>query len=153
MDRRTDFPHHTGIPLEDIKDIICDTLLRAVETGDRFDPARAALLTWLNTLPHYEALDFLCRHPRTISLDQLAPDIAMAGSEQREDDRGPSPQLAQALRPLPPQRTRVLLMYYLERCSAVEIADGLQISTAAVKAHLSHARNDLRLALLGEQGL
>ncbi len=140
-----------GIPEEDIKDIVCDTLIRAVETGDRFDRRRARLLTWLNTLAHYEALDFLRRHPRTISLDQLVSDIPVVAPEQTEGDHEPGPQLMRALRRLPQRRSRVLLMYYFERYSTAEIAGQLHISTAAVKSHLSHARSDLRLALAGER--
>ncbi len=47
---------------EDIKDIVRDGLIRALRTGDRFDPDVATITTWLNTLVHYEALEFLRRN-------------------------------------------------------------------------------------------
>lgn len=132
---------------EDIKDIVRDGLIRALRTGDRFDPGIAQITIWLNTLVHYEALEFLRRNLAVMPLEfvkqsELKPQHANHVAQQQ-----PSPTIEHILQHLPKRRAAILRMHYYEGRSYAEIAQMLKITQAAVKSHLSHARSDIRKEL------
>ncbi len=135
---------------EDIKDIVRDGLIRALRTGHRFDPDRAQITTWLNTLTHYEALDFLRRNLAAVSLEVVPQREPTPQQESQVEEQEPSALIARILEQLPTQRAAILRMHYYEGRSHAEIAQLLQISPGAVKSHLSHARSDIRRELAGE---
>ncbi len=132
---------------EDIKDIVRDGLIRALRTGDRFDPGVAKITTWLNTLVHYEALEFLRRNLGVMSLECVNQGEIKSPHQHRAADQRPSPAIEHILQRLPKQRATILRMHYYEGRSYEEIARLLEITQATVKSHLSNARNDIRKEL------
>jgi RNA polymerase sigma-70 factor, ECF subfamily len=138
------------ISIEDIKDIVRDGLIRAFLAGDRFDPQRAKLTTWLNMHVHYQALDFLRRNMNATTLEHTPEATLKEERAVGEAIEEPTSRIAHILQRLPSRRARVLVLHYYELYSSAEIARLLHISPDTVKAHLSNGRSDLRRELAEE---
>ncbi len=137
------------IAREDLQDIVSDTLIRAWQTGERFDPHAATLATWLTTLAHYEALSFLRTHTNLIDPTARAALVeqCVAELDQHVEDQGPSAQMAQLLEALPAQQAVMLRQHYYEGYPYDEIARLHQVREVTVKSQLSRARSTLRTRL------
>lgn len=137
------------IAKEDLRDIAAETLLRAFQTGRRYDRQRTRLITWLSVIGHYLALQFLRKHRflNERTLDQVADCMAeqieaQDGTPQASEQ--PSPAIEALLQRLSPRRARVIRMHYYDGLSIEQIADLLNISPGGVRSHLSRAHKDLR---------
>ena len=128
-----------------------DCLLRAWRALPRYEPAKAALSTWLYAIARNRCLTLLAaRHGHTQSLSQpeveaeanliAAPVASGPGSDATETVR----QLVDAL-PETPRRC-VTLFYYEER-SVAEVAGMLGLPEGTVKTHLHRGRAALLKAL------
>lgn len=140
----------TMIDHEDLKDIVRDALLRALRTGERFDPQTALLTTWLNTLAHYEALSFLRTHTNLIAQTirvELVDQSVGERAQQHGDDQAPSGMMQQVLQELPAQQATMVRQHYYEARSYTEIAQLHHVHEATVKSQLSRARSSLRKRL------
>ena len=141
------------IAADDRQDIVADALLHAYETGQRFDPARSSIKTWMIMLAVYQAREFLRRHDaRSIPLDLVDP-VVLPTEHAVPAAPHPGVTLQRLLAQLPARRAHILELYYYEEQPMTEIAARLHISVAAVKSHLSHARSDLRRELEADLAL
>ncbi|MDQ3035668.1 MAG: sigma-70 family RNA polymerase sigma factor [Myxococcota bacterium] len=156
-----------GSPV-DADDAVQETMVRAWRALDRFD-GRASLRTWLYRIATNVCLDALAARgrrarpmeegpagtiedelvarPRTHWLEPV-PDARVLSAEgdpselaiQRESIRLA---FVAALQHLPPKQRAVLLLSEVLGWSAAEIADGLELSVAAVNSALQRARATL----------
>lgn len=154
--------------ITDAEDAVQETMLRAWRARDRFD-GRSALATWLHRIATNVCLDALAdRAPRVLPTDEgprgsltselrkqprthwlePIPDLASmpADSDPHEDAvMRESIRLAfvAALQHLPPRQRAALLLTQVLNWSAAEVAESLDMSTAAVNSALQRARATL----------
>jgi RNA polymerase sigma-70 factor (ECF subfamily) len=154
----------------DADDAVQETLVRAWRSADRFD-GRSSLRTWLYRIATHVCLDTLasrarralpfeeqsvgqvgdelCTRPRTHWLEP-APDARVLPLPSSAD---PAEQLrlresirlafVAALQHLPPKQRACLLLSEVLGWSAAEVAEGLDLSVAAVNSALQRARATL----------
>lgn len=152
----------------DADDAVQETIIRAWRSLEKFDE-RASLRTWLYRIATNVCLDELAdrsrrfrpmeegppgmredpfvQHPRTHWLEPIADARAIPA------DSDPSEQMllrqsirlafVAALQHLPPRQRAVLLLVEVLGWSAVEVADSLEMSVAAVNSALQRARATL----------
>ncbi|MGV9394145.1 sigma-70 family RNA polymerase sigma factor [Streptomyces olivaceus] len=80
----------------------------------------------------------MARTVPTYTFDDSPDEVALADLVERRTT------LLQALRELPPTRRRIVVAYYIQDFTTAEIATSLGITPSTVRAHLVHARRDLR---------
>jgi RNA polymerase sigma-70 factor (ECF subfamily) len=148
-----------GSPFE-AEDAVQETLLRAWQHGDRFDPAKGSLRTWVYRIATNVCLDML-RSARRRGLETAGPPGEM-GSPLPEDAwvlpmrddpaevaaRRDTVRLAfvAALQHLPPRQRAVLILRDVLCWRADEVAALLDVSVAAVTSALQRAREGIRRA-------
>ena len=152
----------------DAEDAVQETMLRAWKALDRFD-GRSALRTWLyriatnvcldalndrpsrvlamDTSPLGTVDDDLVTKPRTHWLEPI-PDARALPADGDPEERAvlrESIRLAfvAALQHLPPRQRAVLLLTQVLNWSAAEVAEGLDMTVAAVNSALQRARATL----------
>jgi RNA polymerase sigma-70 factor, ECF subfamily len=156
-------------------DAVQETMLRAWRSLDRFEE-RASLRTWLYRIATRVCLDVLADRSRRARPMELGPVgtvddelIALPASRWIEPipdaqalpaDADPSELVVlrqsirlafvAALQHLPPRQRAVLLLTNVLGWSAVEVADGLDMSVAAVNSALQRARATLASRDLSE---
>jgi RNA polymerase sigma-70 factor (ECF subfamily) len=132
-------------------DLLQDVFLRLFRFADRIDPGRP-LEPWLYRMTANLSYTWVKRHQRWI---RPLEDIAewLAGSKKQ------SPQYAaesveeaqrvqQAIASLPIGQRVVVVLYYLNNLSLIEIAEILSIPEGTVKSRLHYGREALRKQLL-----
>jgi RNA polymerase sigma-70 factor (ECF subfamily) len=149
------------------EDLVQETLLRAWKARDRYDGARASLRTWLYRIATnacLSALESRQRRPLPSGLGApstdpeapLVPDFAVPwlqplpggylGAEKLDPQERAVERdsvrlaLVAAMQLLPPRQRAVLLLRDVLGFSAVEVAEQLDASTAAVNSALQRAR-------------
>jgi RNA polymerase sigma factor (sigma-70 family) len=139
------------------EDVAQEVLLRAWRHAQAYDPRRGSVATWVLSISRNLAIDTL-RVRRTQPADPETVAALLAGSsEGPADDTILDPQTAsdvrQALRDLPTDQRRALMLAAFAGHSAAEIAgiEGIPIGTA--KTRVRTAMHKLRAALseIGDQ--
>jgi RNA polymerase sigma-70 factor (ECF subfamily) len=145
---------------EAAEDVVAETFLIAYAQRDRFDPARASLLTWLYGI----ATNVARRHRRAESrrlstYARAAEALVEAGARAEEgladraadraDARLARGRMARALARLPSRQREVILLYAVAELEYAEIAAALDIPIGTVQSALHRARTKLRVALGG----
>ena len=157
--------------VHDAEDLLQETLLRAWQAYDRYDPSRSGLRTWLYRIATNSCLTALkqrSRRPLPSGLGgptddpeqslirgeevpwlQPIPDAMLGDPADVQLSRG-SLRLAfvAAMQFLPARQRAVLILREVLQWPASEVAVALDMSTAAVNAALQRARSKL-----GEAGL
>ena len=139
-------------------DLAQETFLKMMRALPRYEP-RARFSTWLYTIAHHLALDYLRRHrtrqARTDSLD----DPYRAGAEPATDarltsdaalDRVAREDVRRALGSLSPEHRAAMLLHYSESLCYKEIAEavGCTVGTVGSRLHYAvrHVRRELGLS-------
>lgn len=150
----------TGRP-EDAQDLTQEIFVKAYRNLGGYDPARAALGTWITTIARHAVVDFFRRtksHRRTASLDDLL-DEDSGGTSLQVRDEGPQPDASLAARDtqravqtaiqqLRPELREVVILRDLQDLDYSEIAALLQIPEGTVKSRISRARAELARILI-----
>lgn len=151
-----DFYHHTytrylayalsfTASRERAQDVVHDTF---IDLYTRWDTIRRPVSYGARTLRH-KLQDQARRMSRTALTPTFFDDARLSEAEPGDAVVLRST-LLDALRTLPPIRRRIVVAYYLQDFTTEEIATTLAITPSTVRAHLVHARRDLR-ALLTDQ--
>jgi RNA polymerase sigma factor (sigma-70 family) len=111
--------------------------------------ASAALASWMFRIVKHECLR---RVRRRFDHDGAAGAVAVAVASAEEEvlERLRAERVAEAIRALPDIQRRVLIMRDVLGYPGRTVAEGLGLSTAAMKSHLHRARTTLRLSLRDE---
>jgi RNA polymerase sigma factor (sigma-70 family) len=132
---------------EDRHDILWNTLLRALDQGDRYDPQVAKVATWLNVLLHYETLNFLrvTKHISPTTLDA----VAHAKADEVEQhlpaaESQPSREMEELLQRLPAKRAQVIRLFFYDGFSYEAIAQQLGVKEVSVRTNVSRGLKQLR---------
>jgi RNA polymerase sigma-70 factor (ECF subfamily) len=131
------------------EDAAQEALLRLWTHAGSYDPAKAALTTWLTRIATNICLDRLRKRQEEQwddSYDQpLPPD-----QEKGLGDRQLAARVDAALRRLPDRQRLALVLCHYENLSMAEAAQAMEISVDAVESLLGRARRGLRQLLASE---
>lgn len=132
---------------QDAEDVVQETLLRAWRRLDGYEP-RAPFASWLYRIATNACLDELKRRPRRPQLVAPYPELALAAEEAPIYDpaaryalrEGLELGLLTAIQQLPGRQRATLILRDVLGWSAVEVAELLESSVAAVNSALQRAR-------------
>lgn len=128
------------------REIVQDTLVRAWQNADRFDPERGSLSTWLFGIARNLTIDAHRRRARRPRAD--VPLSAGDSPAPREIDRALEAwEVADALRALTAEHRAAILEVHYRGSSIQEAADRLDIPAGTVKSRLYYGLRALRLVL------
>lgn len=129
------------------EEVVQDTLLQAWRAGDRYDPDRASLGTWLFTIAHNLVVD---RHRRRAARPRtVGPvDDRDAPLTDGEVDRAIETwQVAEALAGLSDTHREAIVLVHYRGHTVAEAADLLGVPPGTVKSRVFYGLRALRLAL------
>ena len=109
------------------------------------DPARFP--SWIYTIAGRACADHVRGRIRQRALDEKRSEIPVPAEPHANDA---SLDLASAIRSLPEDKRRILILHYREGHSVQEIAGLMNIPAGTVKSRLHTLRNDLRKILEGD---
>jgi RNA polymerase sigma-70 factor, ECF subfamily len=132
---------------EDAEDVVQETLMRAWRTLERFE-RRAAIETWLYRIATNACLDELERRPRRPQPIDPYPDERLIAAETSVVDpaaryamrEGIELAFLTAIQRLPGRQRAILILRDVLGWTAVEVADLLESTVAAVNSGLQRAR-------------
>jgi RNA polymerase sigma-70 factor (ECF subfamily) len=129
------------------EDVQQQVFFEAWERGERYDPERAGLLTWLLTVARSRAIDHLRRRVPEPREPTNAIALADRADEARVDELLDHWLLVGELDRLPPREADVLRRrFYLDQ-SQTEIAAATGVPLGTVKTRMSSGLRRLRSAL------
>ncbi len=125
------------------EDLVQEVLLAVWRYAASYTPQLGAARSWLFSIMHHRAIDYLRRMRRRsilkqTSWEELTVDESMAVSDVWDEAwRSLQSELVHtALAQLSPQQQRVIELAYFQGWTHTEIAEGLQIPLGTVKARL-----------------
>jgi RNA polymerase sigma-70 factor (ECF subfamily) len=133
------------------EDLVQETLARAWERADRFDPARGSAGAWLFTIARNLLIDGWradAARPRLAPLGET--DVALGVDEV--DRALEAWQMTEALRRISPEHRAVIVETYYRGRTVAEAASVLGIPVGTVKSRCYYALRALKLAL-AERGV
>jgi RNA polymerase sigma-70 factor (ECF subfamily) len=132
------------------QDVAQQTFERVWRRSSAFDPQRGNVRAWLTTITRNIAIDTLRAHRpdpvdptdmiRLLGPSKDEPEARMISNESRS-------QLRTALRNLPPEQARALVMAGVYRMTAQEVADAEEIPLGTAKTRIRQAMIKLRAHL------
>ncbi len=140
----------TGLPDQEIEDLVQETLLQAWRDREQFRTDSAAL-TWVLSIAKHRVFDYRRREQRVRQADAVLRALASLETEELPEHVLASEEagrrVRRALEELEPDYAEVLLQRYRDGRSVQEIADAMGESRKAVESRLHRAREALRKAL------
>ncbi len=133
-------------------EVVQDVFLRVWRHAARFDPARAAVSTWLWTVARNVRVDRMRRdHPRWLDLDDVvAPTEPEASPAYQVEAAQQSARVRDAVAELPPDQLTVLNLAYWEGRTLSEVATVTGVPLGTVKSRVRLALERLRARVDGE---
>ena len=138
------------------EDAVQEIFVRLWKTADRYDPARAKLVTWVMLIAKRHAIDRLRRkqvRPTNITLEgdpAARGELGGPGLAAEEQDERRSI-LLERIRELPALQQEVLTRAYLQGFTLREVAEQLDAPLGTVKSALSRGLSRLRDRLAGDE--
>src|SRR5688572_1824761 len=127
----------------DAVEVLNNGFLKVFRNIERFDPAQAALYTWIRSIVINSCLDFIKTRKRAEPLSELKEDMDVhIPSDVLSKIKAEA--LLQLVRQLPPATQGVFNLYVIEGYNHKEIGQLLEISEGTSKWHLSEARKSLQ---------
>lgn len=136
---------------EDAEDLVQQVFVTAWRQRDRYDPARASLLSWLLGIARHKAIDRL----RKLERDRRLV-VEEAGDTGRSDPSDETTRtadrllVAEALSWLRPEQQQVLELAFYDDLTQRQIADKLAMPLGTVKSHARRGLQRLRRFLDSE---
>jgi RNA polymerase sigma factor (sigma-70 family) len=128
---------------EDAVEVLNNGFLKVFKKIAQYDPAKAALSTWIRSIIVHTAIDFIRA--------QKQPFIALSAQyeeaspiENEAIQKMASEELLTVIRDLPSTTRLVFNLYVIEGFSHKEIASIMDITEGTSRWHLSEARKSLR---------
>lgn len=131
------------------EDVVQEALLKLWKSADRYDPSRLSESSFVGMVAQRCAIDHHRRRSRRPESTELDEEGVMLEENDFEcsDDRDEMVQVDRSLRKLPPVRSRVIRMAYLQGLTQQEIAAELKLALGTIKSHLRRGLRDLRADL------
>lgn len=141
------------------EEIVQEVFLRLWNRADQFDASRGSFKSWFMAVARYRALDELRRRSRQQQMivaeevDQLLANAAdpMVDVEKEVGRRQDGEAVLQALKTLPAEQRRALVLAYFGGLSQSSIAQRLDWPLGTVKKRVRLGLKKLRAALLPRQ--
>jgi RNA polymerase sigma-70 factor (ECF subfamily) len=127
-----------------------EVLLTVWRKADRFDPAKAGVMTWIFVIARNRRIDGLRRETSTVTYGTTPPDAAdeETPSALETIDAGHNEgRVRRAIALLPPDQQAVITRSYWDEEAHASIAKALDIPLGTVKSRLRLALTRLRAAL------
>ncbi len=141
------------------EDLLQDSFLAVWRRATSFSPQTGAARSWLVSILHHRAIDYLRRVRRrsTIQeapLEEIELDEATASPDVWDEAwrSVQSSQVRAALMKIPTEQRVVIELAYFQGWTHTEIADGIQIPLGTVKARMRLGLNHLK-RLLEQMGM
>jgi RNA polymerase sigma-70 factor, ECF subfamily len=141
------------------EDLIQDAFLSVWRRSTSFSPQAGAARSWLISILHHRAIDYLRRvrrrsHIQEAPLDEIELHETAAVSDVWDEAwrSVQSSQVRAALMQIPPEQRLVIELAYFQGWTHTEIAEGTLTPLGTVKARMRLGLNHLKRALL-EQGI
>lgn len=136
----------------DAPDALQEIFLRVWRAAAQFDPARGRVATWLAAITrHYVARQIATRRP---SLGQIEAALTDGRAQQAADEpalqREREQAVLRALRGLPIEQRRVVVLAYFAGMTQTQIAEHLGIPLGTAKKRIRLAMQKLRPAVQEE---
>ena len=128
------------------EDVAQDALLRAWTRARSYDPAQAAVSTWLHRIAVNAAIDRVRAARPSVAVPENLQDNAPAADTLLATQQR-SRMLAQAIASLPDRQRTAVTLTYAHGWSGQEAAQALQVSTRALEGLLHRGRKVLRAYL------
>lgn len=141
------FNLRAGIDADTAEDLAHEAMIQVWRRAESFDPAKAAVSTWIFTIARNKRIDRLRRerYPELVS-DEDRPeeiDTAPAADERIEADQYHGI-VREAVRHLPAEQARIVHMAFFEDKSHSSIATELKLPLGTVKSRIRLALARLR---------
>jgi RNA polymerase sigma-70 factor (ECF subfamily) len=136
------------------EDVVQEAFLNIWRQAPTYDARRGAVRTWLLSIVHHRAIDFLrsrAHRQKDVQLDLVerqlsAPDTWHEVSSNVERDA-----LRKAVAALPPEQQRTIELAYFAGYSQPEIAAAMGVPLSTVKGRIRMAMQKLRVLLHGTE--
>lgn len=122
----------------DAAEVISEAIFRAYKNLDTLKNIQA-FKPWILRIVHNTAVEFIRKNSKTISFDEVEPI-----SESNENKFTASLSVKEAVKSLKQPYRTVIVLYYYEDLSILQIAKITNATTVTVKQRLSRARKQLR---------
>lgn len=129
----------------DAEELVSDTLIRAWQQADRFDPTRGAVSAWLFGIARHVAADRWRVRGRHAS--EPLSEISEARHDMDTERLGDEFDLGLALNQLPAIHRDILILTYGQDQTATQIAERLSIPLGTVKSRRFHALRSMAALL------
>lgn len=132
---------------QDALEVLNDALLKVYKQMGRFDPAKAALYTWMRTIVINTALDALRKQKALRDREMLPEEEEQPGIDNEAIGKLSGDELLGVIRQLPGTTRTVFNLYVIDGYAHKEIAAFLSISEGTSRWHLNDARRQLKVIL------
>jgi RNA polymerase sigma-70 factor (ECF subfamily) len=137
------------------EDVAQQAFEKAWRRAASFDPAKGSVTSWLSAITHNLAIDAVRRRkPVPVDPSDLVR-LLGPGTDEPEFHAGrteSAEELRQALRQLPAEQTRAVVMAGIYAMTAQEISDAEGIPLGTAKTRIRSGMQKLRAALVGQEG-
>ncbi len=134
----------------DADDVIQETFLRLWTKGQRFDPARAKLTTWLHNIAHNLVIDYFRGRNRLVGEPIPDQPDEQGGPAQNYTHLNLRAEISNAMMVLPERQRSAIIMCYYQGMSNRDAAAVLDVTTDALESLMARGRRRLR-SLLAEK--
>ncbi|MEL6773384.1 MAG: sigma-70 family RNA polymerase sigma factor [Pseudomonadota bacterium] len=140
---------------EEAEEVVQDVFIRVWRKAHRYDPAQAAVSTWLYRIAVNLCIDRQRRRTfrQIVGLEEVVEDLAdpTPSAEVQVADRARLAATRQAITALPGRQRMALLLAVVAEFSTVEIAAAMETSAGSVEQLLVRARRSLRGTLAASE--
>jgi RNA polymerase sigma-70 factor (ECF subfamily) len=134
----------------DAEEVVQDVFLRLWNRAGQFDPARGSFAAWFMTIARHRVVDELERRRRGPTGGEAVDELLSADTRlEPVDDPSPTDRLfvLDAVRALPAEQRRVLVLAYFGGMSQAAIAAHLDLPLGTVKKRIRLGLQKLRASL------
>ena len=137
---------------KDTEDISQETFLRLWVNAAKWQPEKAKLSTWLHTIARNLCVDYLRKHARTLTQENLESETEakmqqLVDLDERDTAHDQSTQLEQAILALPENQRSALMLCHFSGFSNKEAAAIMNVSVKALESAIARAKRTLRKTL------
>ena len=139
-----------GLSPAQADDLTQDAMLAIWRRAESYDPAKAAVATWVYSIARNLHIDYFRKTARASRVDLKDPSLQPVEEPTADElyDRSQSVDaVVAALSGLPDEQRLVLDLAYMEGCSHSEIAERLDMPLGTVKSRIRLAMDKLRISL------
>lgn len=134
------------------EDVQQEVFLEVWRRGERYDPARGSLLSWIMTITKSRAID----HLRKRVPEPREPAVSSALADVEDPDAGIDPmierwRMAYHLDRLPPEESELLRLRFSDGLSQTEISARTGVALGTVKMRMVQGLARLRVMLEAEE--